>query len=162
MAEILILGLGNPLFRDDGIGVRAIDILERHFSSVADLESSAEHGMALMDHFIGYRYAILIDAIQTGQHPPGTVRELDPSRLGRVLSPSPHYAGLPEMIEAARQLDVSFPDSFVIISVEVEDMATMIEGLTPDVEAALPRIVDIVDEKVRNWLHNSDGQPSRA
>ena len=92
----LVLGLGNDLLCDDGVGLVAARRLAETIDDRADVVTSSLHGLALIDYFIGYERAVVVDAVQTGLHPPGTVIEMDMADLRAVPGPSPHYSGLPE------------------------------------------------------------------
>ena len=151
--KTLVLGLGNDLLADDAIGVLAARALADELGAVADVRETAEHGMALLDYFIGYERAILIDAVQTGSSPPGTVLELDPGQFSPVYAPSPHYAGLPEMLAVADQLELAFPDEFRVFAVEVADVLTLGGPMTPAVRESIPELC----RRVREAL-----QPARA
>jgi hydrogenase maturation protease len=94
---------------------------------------------------------VIIDALQSGQHPPGSILELNPSDLRPVKTPSPHYAGLPEMLAMARQYQWQFPEEIRIFAVEVEDALTIREGLSPSIRNAIPELVKRVMAQVDAW-----------
>ena len=152
--RILVLGLGNDILADDAVGLLAARSLREELAGLqgVTVEETSLHGMALLDLFLGYDSALLLDAIQTGNHPPGTVLDLDPHKLGRVLSPSPHFAGLPEMMAVAEQLSLDFPAAFRILAVEVADPNTIGGAVTPEVAAAVPDLVRRAAEIVRGWV----------
>jgi hydrogenase maturation protease len=109
------------------------------------------HGLALLDVFVGHDRAIVLDAIQTGQVPPGTVVEIEQEDLGSVMAPSPHFAGLPEMLAIADQLGLEFPRRTKIFAVEVVDLLTLGTGLTDVVKEALPELKQKVVEQLEQW-----------
>ena len=146
--KLLVLGLGNDLLADDAIGSLAIRELEPRLAGRADVVASALHGLALLDVLAGYDAAVIVDAACTGRHPVGTVHEIDPAALPPVQAPSPHFAGLPEMVDIARRLELRFPGRLRIIAVEVADPFTIGGTMTPVVRAALPEICRWVEEAV--------------
>jgi hydrogenase maturation protease len=152
--RILVLGLGNDILADDAVGLLAAQVVRKELLGLPDVavEETSLHGMALLDIFIGYQKAILLDAIQTGVHPAGTILELDPARLGRVTSPSPHFAGLPEMVATAQQLALDFPAEFRILAVEIADARTIGGAMTPEVMSAIPELARRVATLVREWV----------
>jgi hydrogenase maturation protease len=150
--KIIVLGLGNELICDDGIGIFAARALKDRLEGKADVIETSLHGIALIEFFVDYDKAILIDAITTGKHPPGTILELGESDFRSVSAPSPHYSGLPEMLAIARQLEISFPDEFVVFAVEAGDVCTLGEPMTPPVESALPDVCSRVERQVNKWL----------
>ena len=74
----------------------------RELAGAADVVESAASGMALIEVFAGYDRAVVVDSIRTGRNPPGTIIELGLADLGRVVAPSLHQAGIPEMAAVAR------------------------------------------------------------
>ncbi len=150
--KTLVLGLGNELLSDDAVGVLAARALKERLKDKADVVESALSGMALLDLFIGYERAIIIDAVKTGKNPPGTISELSPTDLSVVLAPSPHYAGLPELIATAQRLHLDFPKEIKIFAIEVEDPNTIGGKLSPAVAHAFRKIVQRVEEQITHWL----------
>jgi hydrogenase maturation protease len=140
--KIKVLGLGNDLLADDGIGHLAVAALESRLAGRADVEATALHGLALLDLLTGYDAAVVLDAACTGAHPVGTVHELDPATLARIEFPSPHFAGFPEMLDLATRLDLHFPRKLRIIAVEVFDPYTVGGVMTPAVRDALPELCE--------------------
>ncbi len=150
--KILILGLGNELLRDDAVGILAARVLKERLKDKADVVESSLSGMALLDLLTGYERAILIDAVKTGRTPPGTISELSPADLGTVAAPSPHYAGLPELIATAQALNLDFPKEIKIFAIEVADPHTIGRGLSPMVAQALGKLIHQVERQVAQWL----------
>lgn len=140
--SILVLGLGNDLLADDAIGPLAVLELQPRLAGRAEVTATALHGLALLDVLAGHDAAVLLDAACTGRHPVGTVFEIDPADLDAVQAPSPHFAGVPEMVELARRLELRFPQRMRIIAVEVRDPHTIGGAMTPEVRAALPELCE--------------------
>jgi hydrogenase maturation protease len=141
--KTLVLGLGNELLSDDAVGLLAVRALAREVEPGDDVEivETALSGLALLDYFIGFDRALILDSICTGRHPAGTVTEISPSDLTAVGAPSPHFAGLPELLALARRLELKFPSEIRILAVETADPYTLGGRLTPAVEQALPELV---------------------
>lgn len=141
----LVLGLGNDLLGDDGVGlvvarrVRALSIPD------TDVVESGEAGLALLELLAGYDSAVIVDAIQTGAAP-GAIHRLGRENFDRIIAPSAHYAGLPEVFGLADQLGVDMPKQISVIAIEVEDPFSFSESLTPHVARAVPAAVDAVVE----------------
>jgi len=104
-----------------------------------------------MELMTGYRRALLLDSVMSGGCAPGTVLEFAPSDFGRVIAPSPHYAGLPEILALARQLELPFPGEIRILALEVEEPRIFREGLSPAVAQALPAFVDRARQVLEGW-----------
>ncbi|MDK9700478.1 MAG: hydrogenase maturation protease [bacterium] len=147
MIKTLVLGLGNEMISDDAIGILAVRQARRlwearHLNSEIEFVECSVHGIALLEFFMGYDRAILVDSIQTGKHPPGTILVVDPNKLAPVTAPSPHFTGLPELLGIAHQLKLPFPKEFSILAMEVSNTNTLGEKLSPAVEFAMPLFVD--------------------
>ena len=141
--KTLVLGLGNELLSDDGVGIAAARSLRAGLAGLDDVDvvESSLAGVALLDLFLGYDRAIIIDCIHARRSPPGSVIELSPADLDPVAAPSPHFTGLPEMLEVARQLQLEFPGDIRILAVEASDIGTIGGGLSDAVRRAVPRVV---------------------
>jgi len=152
--RVLVLGLGNELLADDAVGILAARELSRELDGVVGVTvvESSLHGVALLDLFIGYDRALILDAIRTGREPPGTIFEIDPRELCAVAAPSPHFAGLPEMLALAREMELEFPEAIAILAVETEDQLTIGQDLSAPVRAALPKLVSRAAARVRAWI----------
>jgi len=161
--DTLVLGLGNDLLADDAIGIVVVRRLSEEIPARADFVESGLHGVALMDILAGYKRAIIVDAIRTGSLPPGTIIELRPDDLRTVRSPSPHYSGLPEMIELAREMELAFPEDIRILAVEIVDPLTLGGAMSPQVSAAMDMLVERVKDRLTRWERKNPagrGRPS--
>jgi hydrogenase maturation protease len=143
----IVLGLGNPILRDDGIGPRIVYELQKQIvdPDIMLLEASLA-GMDLMETLVGYDRAIIIDAIRTGGGKPGTIYQLTPDDLPpqRTDLTSQHQLGLLNALQLGKELSQPMPKKIVIIAVEAEDVHTFSEKLTPLVEQAVSQVVGIV------------------
>lgn len=149
--KILVLGLGNELVSDDGAGILVTRMVKEPLQGQADVVESALSGLALLDLFLGYDRAIIVDAIMTGAHPVGAIVEIDAEAISALVAPSPHYTGLPEMLSIADQLQLPFPRVFCILGLEVADLVTFGGEITPAVRDALPALAARICEQVRRW-----------
>lgn len=150
-SHVLLLALGNDLLGDDGVGLLAARSLKEEFNGEIDVIETSEAGLALMEMMEGYRRALLLDAVMTGRCPAGTVLEFTPSDFQKVIAPSPHYAGIPEVLDLAKRLEISFPEDLRILALEVEEPYEFSEELTPSVEKALPALIDKAREILTEW-----------
>jgi len=140
--RIAVLGVGNLLLSDEGVGVRAIQRLGREYElppevSLIDGGTSA---MELLDDLAGLALLVVADAVRSGQRPGHLLRLVDdeiPALFRTRLSP--HQAGLPEVL-AALILTGEAPRRTVLFGVEPASLATGLE-LSPPVAARLPHLV---------------------
>jgi hydrogenase maturation protease len=149
--KTLVLGLGNELLSDDAVGIVVARTLRERMPADpggVDVVESSLAGLALLDLFFGYDRAVVVDGIRTGRRPPGEIVELSPADLDSVVAPSPHYAGLPELLAVARNLGLPFPTDVRILAVETEDPYTIGGDLSESVRGAVEGVV----ERVRGIL----------
>jgi len=159
-SKTLILGLGNPILTDDGVGihvVRAVAASLPH-KDLAFAEASAG-GLRLLDVLAGYNHAILVDAIQTSGGRPGEIYLLHPNDLRASLhSGSTHDLSLPGALTLGRQLGMALPtdDALVIVAIEAEDVLTFGETCTPAVQAAIPQAVQMIGQVASHGVSYKD------
>jgi hydrogenase maturation protease len=158
--RILVLALGNDLLGDDGVGWEAARQLATQVDSAVEVVETGEVGLALLELMEGYNCALLIDSMVTGRYPPGTVIEFSPEDFRKVVAPSPHYAGLPEVIEMARRLQIPFPQHVRILAIEVQNPYEFHIGFSEPVRDALPQLVQRAREVLSEWLRSSDDLPT--
>ena len=147
----LVLGLGNELAADDAAGVLVARAVREDVAGSADVVESAASGMALIEIFAGYERAVVVDSICTGRNPPGTITELRLEDLGRVLAPSLHHAGLPELAAVANRLGLGFPSETRVLAIEVRDPYTLGGAVSAPVAAAIDELARRVRVQVERW-----------
>lgn len=135
---ILILCLGNAIRSDDAVALRTADLLERDPPPGAVVRRSAVSGLYLVDEMEGFERVVVVDAVRTGEHAPGTVHSFRLEDLRAPEGPSPHSIGLPSALARARAAGVPVPAFIHVVAVEVADLETVGERLTPAVERAVP------------------------
>ena len=108
------------------------------------LKKSALSGFYLLDEMEGFSRVVVVDAVRTGTHTPGTVFSFPLEDLHTPSGPSPHSVGLKSVLETARTLGLDIPGRIHIIAVEAEDMETMGRGLTPSVAKSVPAAIEAV------------------
>ncbi len=146
--KTVVVGLGNPILRDDGVGIHVVRAVARLVAreDVAFAEASVG-GLRLLDLLAGYDRAILVDAIVTPDGRPGEIRRLGPNDLccSRHAGSS-HDVSLPAALAFGRRMGMALPadERITIIAVEAVDVLTFGEECTPEVAAALPGAVEAV------------------
>ena len=156
--SILVIGLGNPILGDDGVGWRVAAALQQDltaddsYAADVEIDSFALGGLSLMERLVGYNKAIIIDAVQTGQSFPGQVHELtleDLPDLSTGHSTAAHDTSLQTALRLGRAMGAVLPDDVSIIGIEAEQVYEFSEELTPDVAAAVPIAVQKVKELLK-------------
>ena len=141
--KTLILGVGNLLMGDEGVGVAAVRHLEeRGYARHAELVDGGTSGFHLLGLFRNQQHLILIDAA-TDEYPPGTVSFIQP-RYATDFPPTltAHDIGLKDLLESAVLL--GYWPQVDLITISIGSLAMMSMELSPDVSAALPRVEALV------------------
>lgn len=149
--QTLILGVGNVLLGDEGIGIRIIEELENSYAFGTDIEllDGGTAGIELLRYIEGKDLLIIIDAMRAG-HPPGTVFRVEGEDVPKkfMSKVSPHQIGLSDLL-AAGILSNNIPQNIVLFGVEPESLATGIY-ITDTVKLSIPKIV----AAILNELHS--------
>jgi hydrogenase maturation protease len=157
----LVIGLGNPILGDDGVGWRVAEIVAQSIgqqpsaplrgpgSLDVDVDCLALGGLALMERMVGYRRAILVDAINSHTQPSGTVSifplETLPNRAAGHLF-SAHDTTLQNALAVGNAMGADLPDEVIVVAVEAENVYDFGEELSPAVSAAVPQAAQAVLE----------------
>ena len=159
LRRTLVVGLGNPILGDDGVGWRiAEEVSRRSGIPVGDaplrgpqtslrepvtIECYSLAGLSLMERLIGYDRVILIDALNTGQHEQGavvcfTLAEMHDLTCGH--SASAHDVSLKQALQLGRSMGEPLPDDeqVHVVAVEARHVYDFQESLSPAIAAAVP------------------------
>jgi hydrogenase maturation protease len=143
----IVVGLGNPILSDDAVGLRVAAALRSVLADRPGIEVAEDEwgGLRLMERLTGYDRAVIVDAMRTGA-PPGTIRRLSPEELPTLHSASSHDTSLPVALEVGRRAGAQLPptEAIILVGIEAYDVTTFAEELTPEVEAAVARAVEVV------------------
>ena len=156
--RILVLGLGNVLLGDEGLGVWVVERLERRyeFPATVTLVDGGTLGLDLLPWLEGVECLLVIDAVKFGEEP-GVIVRLEGDAVSRVLSVklSPHQVGVQDLLAAARLVGRE-PPRVVLWGMQPRqlDLAT---GFSPEVEEALPQLEAAVLDELRSW--GASGRP---
>ena len=137
--KIIVIGLGSPIMSDDAVGLKVAEAVERIGIPDVDTLQEAIGGLEILPMISGYRFAIIVDAILTNEYEPGTVMIFEPESFDCTVANVPaHDMNLATAIKIGRQIDNSvMPEIIRFVAIEVEDLQTMSEEMTPKVEAAV-------------------------
>jgi hydrogenase maturation protease len=139
-----VLCLGNELLTDDALGAVVAEQLRELLPGTAEVVFTSAMGFDLMDEVLGASRLLVVDTIETGTKPPGTVHLLREEDVHPVPGGSPHYIGLFETLKLGRKLQLDVPQDVIIIAVEPADCLTLGGALTPAVQEAVPIVVNLV------------------
>ena len=162
-AGTVVLGLGNPLMGDDGLGLVALEQLRVRapFDPPVELVDGGTWGMNLLHVIEGASRLLLLDAINVGR-PAGEVVELWGDELPRYLSHkvSPHQIDLREVLAIA-DLRGTTPTDLMAVGIQPARIDWGVE-LSPIVEGALPTLVGRALAVLRAWGHVHTEAPRRV
>ncbi len=143
--KTLVLGLGNPILTDDGVGVRVAERVRAALPPDAqvDVRTVSLGGLRLMEVMLGYERVILIDALHSRDGRPGTIHRWTLKEL-QAISPtqhlaSPHDMSLATALDLGRRMGVPLPEEIIIYAVEVENVSEFGEEPTTAVAQAIPK-----------------------
>ena len=143
----LILGIGNLILTDDGIGIKIARKLKEGNSRLEVTETN-EAGIALLDLIDGYDKLVIIDSIKTEQGEPGELYKLELGDLKPAKDlASSHGIGIATAFELGRRLGYRIPKLVSIYAVNIKDNLTFGEECTEEVEARIPLILKQIIER---------------
>ena len=146
--KTLVIGLGNPILGDDGVGWKVVEEVEKQLppDPPVELDRVSFGGLSLMEHLIGYDRAILIDAFISSEN----IGSILISKLGGLPNysafhiSSAHDTSLQNALELGRSMGAKLPDEITVIGVATNPIYDFSEELSPPVEEAVPWAAHIV------------------
>ncbi len=148
--KIVVLGVGNILLSDEGVGVRAVERLRDDYILPPEVEiiDGGTSGMEMLEDLAHADHLLIVDAVRSGQQP-GTIVKIAGEDVPVFFKTklSPHQIGLSDVL-ATLVLTGEHPGSTTVIGVEPESLETAM-ALTPTVAAQMPKLVGILAEELR-------------
>lgn len=148
--KTIVIGLGNPILGDDGVGWRVAEEVRRHIDPSPDICIDIDYlslgGISLMEHLIGYERVILIDAFFSDQEPGSImVSTLDgiPNYSGFHIT-SAHDTSLQNAMKLGRELGAQLPNDVSVIGISIKPVYDFGLELSPPVLEAIPKVTQIV------------------
>ncbi len=165
-SPVLLLGLGNILLRDEGLGVRALErILQRYrLPDAVRAVDGGVMGLDLLHYLEGIEKLLIMDAVQTGRQPGALVRlEGDDVPAALAVKMSMHQVGLQELL-AVSQFRGTLPPHLVLWGMEPASLDPGL-ALSETVEARLETLIAAVVEELAGWGYalqpRADGEAVR-
>jgi hydrogenase maturation protease len=156
--KTIVVGLGNPILGDDGVGWRVAEEVRQQLTSPPvpllsgegkqqiDVECLSLGGLSLMEHLVGYDRAILIDAFASDEDA-GTIQVLNLSDMPNYSAfhiSSAHDASLQSALEIGRSLGAHLPDDITVVGIASRRIYDFSEELSAPVADAITQVVKIV------------------
>jgi hydrogenase maturation protease len=145
-----IIGLGNTILSDDGVGIYTVREVARRLAETGngagpDIVESEVAGFALMELMAGWDRVILVDCIQFDHVQAGTVLPIDPDDLRTSLKlRSVHEIDLPTALKLGDRLGLEMPHEVKIFGIQAQDAWTLGESLSPAVAVGMQTAVDLI------------------
>lgn len=152
-SDVLVLGVGNILWADEGFGVRAVEAFNAKYRlpEKAKIADGGTLGMYLLEMIGATKDLLLFDCADL-QQPPGTLRllENDEVKFWSATKISPHQTGMNEVLALA-DLQGKAPERIAVVAVQPEILQDYGGSLTPACEAALAQAVDMARRVLQGW-----------
>jgi len=149
--KTLILGMGNTLLSDDGIGIITKRFLEKQLAHSYNIDfcETSWGGFRIIDLLKGYDYAIIVDSIKTNSKEPGYIHHLRPTDLLPTLRlTSYHDINFITALKLAEELNEKVPSSIDIYAIEINDNITISESINPSLWDSVTRCSKCVLESL--------------
>lgn len=147
--KTLIIGVGNPILSDDGVGIHVARTLKERGHEEVDIEELHASGLELLDMVCGYDRVVVIDAIKTKDGTPGDFYELKEENFEKAIhGSSPHGVNMATALAMGRKIVPDrMPKEIIFIAIEAEDIVNVSERLTSRVAEAVPKVVQKIERE---------------
>ena len=149
--RIIVLGIGNPLCRDDGIGIRIVAEMREggKYPGIEIIDGGAAPDLfSLLDEDVSK--LIIVDALRGGGQPGEIYRlKLGAENIADEAPASLHGMGILDSLKLMRQLGRRLPE-VIIIGIEPEDVSHGLR-LSPAIEALVPGLIKAVEEELYRY-----------
>ncbi|MEI6122962.1 MAG: hydrogenase maturation protease [Bacteroidota bacterium] len=152
--EILILGVGNDILTDDGVGIKLSREMQQrlHYDNIT-YDTLSIGGLDMLEYLQGYKTVIIIDAIKTEGGTPGTVYYFTPADFKETSNLSNiHDVSFLKALEIGKKLNMDIPENIHIIAVEILEDLTFSTEFTPEVQAKYPEAILKTQELIEDIL----------
>lgn len=142
-----VIGIGNLLRVDDGVGIHVVRILREEMPYVEAVDISTAN-IDLLDYIRRRDKVVIVDAIKTGAEP-GTIHRLSPEQIVETDFAQSHGLNLPGILKLGRQLyPEEMPEKVVILALEAEDIESFGSELTEKVRMAIPKLIEMIKREL--------------
>ena len=137
--NIAVIGLGNPIITDDAVGLKIAENIEAMGLPGVDCYKEYVGGLEILPLLRGHQFAVIVDAVMTDDYGPGSVMIFDISDFDNTVHDNPaHGINLATAVKIGRRdMPEEMPEEIKFVAVEVSDMVTVSEIMTPAVKAAV-------------------------
>jgi hydrogenase maturation protease len=150
--KTIILGIGNQILGDDGVGVHVSNELKKYVKDPnIVIEEAVTGGMNLLELILDFDKAIIIDAVKTETGKNGEVKKIPLSDFSTLHSCNPHDISLFEAINMAKKMgETKIPKEIIIIGILMKKIpCEFSEGLSPEIFDAVPNAITLVLNEIK-------------
>lgn len=152
MKEILVLGVGNTIKGDDGVGILTVRVLKKQINLSVDIKETECGGLTLLDMISGYKKAIIVDSIYTEESRPLNVYWIEKNDFAKAIKPySSHQIGLANIMKLADNLNIDIPKDISICAIEINKADYFCDTITKAAKAAVWRATDLIVKELNNY-----------
>ena len=151
MKKTIVLGVGNPILKDDGVGIHVAEELKKHIkTSDVKIDTAFTGGMNLLDLMMDHDRAILIDAVKRKNKKPCGGEVLSFEELSAFHTGNPHDMSLPEALEMSKRLgEKRIPKDIKLIGVNLGELPSEFgENLSSEIMQSVPKAVELAKKEV--------------
>ncbi len=150
--NIAVIGLGNILLRDEGVGVHAANTIKQRYTFSPDVEiiDGGTMGLDLLPIFEGRDKVLIIDAVDFGREP-GHIGMIENDNIPSVLNSklSVHHINLSDVLFAAKLMDIS-PSEICLIGIQPQSLDVGLD-MTGEIKGKIEILIDAVIGKLKEW-----------
>ncbi len=164
--DTVVIGIGNPVLSDDTIGLIIVDELEKQPSLPGNGISYCKNysgGFDMLYDLMGFKRAILIDSIATGNHSPGHCHEFKLSEIQETSQPrliDSHGLNLLTVLDTGRKCGYTMPDEIAIFGIEGTEFTLFSENPTAQVTEQITQAIEKIIGKLNDWNFKSESKGS--
>jgi hydrogenase maturation protease len=151
--ETVIIGMGNPLLSDDGVGIAVAHAVAERLRLRMKVTVTELHtgGIRLMESMVGFKRAVVVDAMLSGAIP-GTLRRFDPMNFVTTKNTfSSHDTNFATAFDLGRMAGVQLPEQVSFWGIEAREFDLFGEQFSEEVAAAMPGAVERIVAEVLEW-----------
>lgn len=163
--RIAVIGLGSPIMTDDSIGLRISEDIDALGMPDVDCSQEAIGGLELLPFMRGYSYVLIVDAIQTWNYEPGTILIFDVADFEDTVSRGmpAHDINIATAVSLGKSMDPdTMPLQVKFVAMEIQDMQTMSEELTPVVASKRQSMVNASLSVIESFRQDRRSKEDRS
>ncbi len=153
--KTIVLGVGNQILGDDGVGIHIINELKKQIQSPnITIDEAVTGGMSLLELILGYDKAIIVDAVKTKNEENGEVKRIPLNNFSTMHSCNPHDVTLNEAIGMAKKMgEDRIPKEIIVVGVMMKEIPCEFgEKLSDKIAAAVPKAVNMTLNEIKKDL----------